>query len=374
MRRLLSVLVMVVAPLMADVEVIEEGPVHEAYLTAVRGLVELESVADRPPVRVDEKEPGKGGNGEEWVFGYWAWSQARDDFIWVTGVWRQPPPGHRWIAGEWKERKGEWVWYPGFWSGTDLELIAKRPPEPYREGTKTPPDDDSFWIPGYWSYDKKSESYEWLDGRWEHLQPDWVFVPSHYTERDGGVVFVPGHWDWQFQQLGTMYKNVAIGKGERAGFSYTPSDPLPYDAVIKRAFLHYPDYIAWYHHHYYYHIGWWAQWCCTPPWWESWVWWSLSWADQWKLFWWWGHKGFEQPSWMTAALAEQIMPPPQQMLIMFEGVRPPFTMKKGATEPLRPTGKREIPGDLERPEVLRPGEKPVKVSGQVDRAPQPPQA
>lgn len=373
MRRMLSLLVIAAAPLAAQVEVIEEGPVHEAYLTSVHGVVALDSVADKPPARVDEKEPAKVGKGTQWVPGYWAWSEARDDFIWVVGVWRRSPPGHQWTPGEWKEQKGDWVWYPGFWSGTDLELIAKRPPAPNRERATIPPDDDAFWIPGYWAYDRKSDSYKWLKGRWEHLNPDWVFVPPHYMVRDEGVIFIPGYWDWQFEELGRMYKNIAISLAERAGFSYTPSEPLPADAVIKRAFLRYPDYLPWYHHHYYYHIGWWAQWCCTPPWWASWTWWSLSWADQWKLFWWWGHEESEQPSWMTSTMAEQIMPSPQLMLSMLEGIRPPFAMPKGNAQALRPTGKLEIPGQLGRPELLGPGKKPVEGDAQVDAPPQPPQ-
>ena len=35
------------------------------------------------------------GPDVQWVPGYWAWDDERQDFIWVSGFWRVPPPDLR---------------------------------------------------------------------------------------------------------------------------------------------------------------------------------------------------------------------------------------------------------------------------------------
>ncbi len=413
MRRFLSLLMIAVAPVVAQqIEVIEDGVVHEAYLTPVRGSIVLDAVVEKPPEPVLEKQPATVKDDMNWVPGYWDWSVDRDDFIWVTGVWRRPPPGHQWIPGQWKYFDEGWARLPGFWSRIDLseiDYIAKRPPDPIAEDEEESPKDNSFWIPGYWSYDKSSDDYSWLNGRWEQLDPDWVFVPSHYTWREDGYVFIAGYWDWPIEQIGQAYNNIYVTPNQRVSVVYEPSDPLQPGVVIRRCFLYYPDYVVWYHHHYHYHTGWWSGWCCTPPWWGWSGWWGFSWQNQWGLWWWWGHPGWPQPFWLNANLAQKIGPPQQKLFNMFKGVhgprqltpkgmlnadqllrdkKPPILpgnradreriMKQAERElkpprkVLRPEGTSQEPGQVKRPNVRKPGDRPERGDGRVNAPPRSP--
>lgn len=81
------------------IEPLDYGPIHEAYVTKVTGTDILQAVPAEPPQDINERIPGSVLPGVVWVPGYWAWSDQRNDFIWVSGVWRRPPPGHFWILG-----------------------------------------------------------------------------------------------------------------------------------------------------------------------------------------------------------------------------------------------------------------------------------
>src|SRR4051812_49648428 len=95
-----------------EAEVQARGPVHEAYA----GLGEDRPapspvIARAPPLAVEETPPEVKPEGDvQWVPGYWAWDDERDDHVWVSGTWRVPPPGCQWLPGSWREVEGGWQW------------------------------------------------------------------------------------------------------------------------------------------------------------------------------------------------------------------------------------------------------------------------
>src|SRR5262245_10063417 len=77
------------------VEVLTRGPVHEAFAETIvfdpePGVV----VPKEPPDLIEEVPPEQKpeGTNVEWIPGYWAWEDERNDFLWVSGVWRAVPP------------------------------------------------------------------------------------------------------------------------------------------------------------------------------------------------------------------------------------------------------------------------------------------
>ncbi len=320
MSRYAWILMLVALPLFAqNFQIVEVGPIHEAYITPVQGEIILDAVAKAPPSPIDEQMPERTDSLTVWVPGYWAYVPVREDFVWVSGVWRRPPPRHQWIHGYWKHLDEGWVYISGFWSKGELDqvnFIKEAPPSAKAEDVEDPNGDDYFWIPGYWSYE--GGKYEWLEGRWNTLSEDWVFVPSHYVWRPGGYVFVPGYWDWPLDEVGEAYANV-VGDGG----TYIPEKVLEIETIIEQCFVCYPNYLCYYHHHYHFHMDWWHSWCCVPPWWDWFGWWSLSWSNQWGLFWWWGHSGWPQPMWLDGALAQQIAPPSRLLAAFLRNAMPP---------------------------------------------------
>ncbi len=98
------------------VEVLTRGPVHEAFAAIVTFDPEPGLVAPRiPPALIEELPPAlkPEGNNVEWVPGYWAWDDERDDFLWISGVWRALPPGHEWVPGYWSPSGPGAQWTPG---------------------------------------------------------------------------------------------------------------------------------------------------------------------------------------------------------------------------------------------------------------------
>src|SRR5262245_59767479 len=72
-------------------EVQLKGPVHEAF--AQPGDVPPEAgpaVPKQPPAPVPEEPPDQRPEGAnvQWIGGYWAWDNDRNDYLWVSGVWR----------------------------------------------------------------------------------------------------------------------------------------------------------------------------------------------------------------------------------------------------------------------------------------------
>ena len=74
-----------------DIDVLMRGPLHEAYAEVYQHDSKPSVSIDRqPPEPIDELPPEFKPDGEnvEWISGYWAWDDQRNDFIWISGVWR----------------------------------------------------------------------------------------------------------------------------------------------------------------------------------------------------------------------------------------------------------------------------------------------
>jgi len=303
-----------------------DGPIHEAFVTPVYGAVIYEAVAQEPPSRITEKIPPAPGDQEEWIPGYWAWSQKKGDYVWVCGVWRKPPPGLIWNPGYWTQLDEGWVWIPGFWHSQpaqNLAYIRKAPPATINENVGNPPSDNMFWAAGFWDYSRSRNSFQWRPGRWESLDPNWVFTPAGYTWRPDGYLFIPSYWDWPLESRGAAYCTILLDSSQ-SGIVHTPTVILEPEVIIRTLFPCWPDYVIFFHHWGFYHPGFWDGWCCVPPWW-GWGggWWWFDWYFAWDLWWWWGHPGFPYPWWLAAALAGIIPPPGAGIFPLMADVNPP---------------------------------------------------
>lgn len=227
MKNLVIVAVVSTASLFGqDVQVVKEGPIHEAFVTRDTEDFILDVLPVPPPAAINERIPPQTDRQAVWVPGYWCWDENRNDYIWMSGVWRRPPPHHQWIPGTWQAMNQGWVWVSGFWSKqpTDtLSFIETAPPEPMNENIAQPKCGEFFWSPGYWEYSERGRGYTWVSGYWEKLEPTWIHVPAHYVWYNDNYVFVPAYWDWPLEDRGTMFSPVYIPPHVRTTIVYQPA-------------------------------------------------------------------------------------------------------------------------------------------------------
>lgn len=298
--------------------------IHEAYITPIRGTAILESAPIRPPSPINERILPR--PKATWISGYWIWSEANQDFIWVTGVWRNPPPGLQWIPSQWIQMEQGWVRLRGFWSPLsqeNLTFIQLIPPDQIDENAGNSSENE-FWRPGFWEYSFESQQYHWIIGSWEALDPNWVFVPDHYEWRPQGYIFIPGYWDWPLERRGVAYTPVLISFNEREGGVYEPEKLETPEELIPMLTLYYPDYLYLIMHHSHYHPEAWAS--LASPWWMWKPWWGFSWQSHWALWWWYTHPGYPQPKWLTSDDAHKISPPSQYLLRLAKNVVQPLIL------------------------------------------------
>src|SRR5580704_1273864 len=124
------------------VDVQTRGPVHEAYaaptsLQPVPGPI----IPKQPPDPIEEMPPDEkpAGDNVEWLPGYWAWDDDRNDYLWVSGIWRVPPPNRQWVPGSWHQVEGGWQWANGFWMTLQQGEVQYLPPPPPPPPTALPP-------------------------------------------------------------------------------------------------------------------------------------------------------------------------------------------------------------------------------------------
>jgi DNA segregation ATPase FtsK/SpoIIIE-like protein len=305
---------------------IENGLIHEAYLQPVTGIAVLDAIPQEPPPPINEKIPAQTDLQTSWIKGYWAWSVDQHDYVWVSGVWRRPPPGQKWIEGFWQRFDEGWVYIRGFWSSVeenDLSYLPLAPPDPLEEDIPVAPNENMFWVPGYWFYSTDLEDYEWIGGEWMEMDPNWILVPAHYVWRPEGYVFIFSYWDWPIDQRGKAYATVRIDAKERTEVIYEPQIMIDPVIIVKSQIVYYPNYLYFYYHHYHFHPEFWTEAPFVPPWWGWASWWGFSWHDHWGLWWWYSHPGYPQPYWMNAQIA-QLLPPPQPALFqLIKKITPP---------------------------------------------------
>jgi hypothetical protein len=234
-----------------DVQVLASGPIHEAFAEAVALDPEPGIVAPKPsPALIDEIPPEQKPEGDvQWIPGYWAWDDERNEYIWVSGIWRVPPPGRQWIPGYWTPAEQGYQWISGYWASVKAKEIEylPEPPESVEVGpSSNAPSSDYTWIPGCWVW--QYGRYAWQPGYWAVVQPDWIWVPAHYNWTPRGYIFVGGYWDYTVIHRGILFAPVFFPPRVYLGltFSFSPGSVIDLNVFNDALFLR-PRY-----HHYYY--------------------------------------------------------------------------------------------------------------------------
>ena len=235
----------------AEPEALGRGPIHEAFAqTYAPDPVPESIVRAEPPAPIDELPPDQKPQGTNviWIAGYWAWSDEKNDFLWISGGWRDVPPGQQWVPGYWSAADGGHRWIPGFWTGEGDELkhLAAPPPSLEEGPNMAAPSANYFWNPGCWVF--RDDRYLWRAGSWMPVREDRIWVPAHYAWTPGGCVFVSGYWDYRLPLRGTLFAPVYFRHPFylRPGYFFTPRVSVNCGPLLVHLFIR-PR-----HHHYYY--------------------------------------------------------------------------------------------------------------------------
>jgi len=209
-------------------EVLTRGPVHEAFAQPFNSIVGPgPAVAKEPPPPIPESPPEERpqGNNVQWISGYWAWDADRNDFLWVSGTFRNAPPGRQFIDGHWANTPDGWRWIPGFWAPNSQTEIpySNEPPAPLETAPSfAPPDDNSTFVPGYWA--DQNSTFVWRPGFYTTFQSGRIWVSPQYIWTPAGFIFVPGYWDYPFDNRGILFAPVWFNNPlwRTAGWYYRP--------------------------------------------------------------------------------------------------------------------------------------------------------
>jgi hypothetical protein len=270
-------------------DVLNRGPVHEAFAEPVNVQVQAPLVVNKePPAAIEEDPPAQRPEGDHfvWIPGYWAWDADRSDFLWVSACWRAAPPNRVWVPGYWaaiteeraKSRGGVsvsvggvvnvqvgggrprteevvvgWEWIPGFWAPAGTQEIEYLPAPPAPEEIDppgAPPQADVVWVPGCWYW--RDGRYVHRPGYWLREQADWVWAPSHYIWTPRGYIFCEGHWDYSLDRRGVLFAPVYFPRSvySRRGFRYSPAVVIDLGALSVSLFTD-PRYGHYYFGDYY---------------------------------------------------------------------------------------------------------------------------
>lgn len=209
-----------------EIEVLMQGPVHEAFAIPSDDILSQMPVSpEAPPAPVAEQPPElrPEGNNVQWIPGYWSWDEETSNFVWVSGLYRDVPPDRVWISGYWAESSEGYVWSSGFWGATEQIEYLPEPPASIDNGPSTPaPEPDSFWLPGQWVYD--GNDYQWQSGYWTHQPDNWLWQSSCYVPTSNGYVYVSGYWDYEPTLRGIPYAPVVFRSPIylRPGYRFRP--------------------------------------------------------------------------------------------------------------------------------------------------------
>lgn len=237
-------------------QVLTRGPVHEAFAEPVVYDPRPGPVfPNAPPQPVQELPPDQRpvGVNVQWIPGYWAWDDSRNDFIWISGLWRDVPPGRQWVPGYWAQVETGFQWVPGAWTSLNTQSVQylPAPPASLEAGPPSPPPSPgATWSPGCWVW--QEPTYVWRPGFWVDYQPDWVWVPAHYVWSPGGYLFSEGYWDRPLVQRGTPFAPVYFTQPvyQQRSFAYTPTIGLMATALATSLFVR-PSYNQYYFGDYY---------------------------------------------------------------------------------------------------------------------------
>jgi hypothetical protein len=233
-----------------DVQVLASGPIHEAFAQAVALDPEPGITAPKPPPElIEEIPPDQKPKGDvQWISGYWAWDDERNEYIWVSGIWRVPPPGRQWVPGYWNPVTQGYQWIPGYWASVTAKQTEylPEPPESVEVGpSSNAPSPDYIWIPGCWLW--HYGRYAWRPGYWAAVHPDWIWVPAYYSWTPRGYIFVRGYWDYTVIHRGVLFAPVFFPR-VHLGLSFWFSPGFVIDLNIFSDAL----FVRHRYHHYYY--------------------------------------------------------------------------------------------------------------------------
>jgi hypothetical protein len=244
-------------PSQEEPEVLNEGPIHEAFaqpvdLNAPAGIVS----PNEPPARINENPAMERPEGPQyvWIPGYWALNAERNDFVWVSGCWRVPPANMSWMPGYWNRTADGWQWVAGFWAPTAQAGQIEYLPQPPELTDTEPPANaavsDQIWVPPcyYW----RENHYILRSGYWLTPQPNWIWTPSYYTWTPYGYVFVPGYWDRLLTTRGVLYAPVYFPRRFHRFPGYTYSLGVIVDlGNLQFSLFSYPRYCHYFFGDYY---------------------------------------------------------------------------------------------------------------------------
>jgi WXXGXW repeat (2 copies) len=238
-----------------DVQVLASGPIHEAFAEAVALDPEPGIVAPKaPPTLIEEIPPEQKPEGDvQWIPGYWAWDDERNDYIWVSGIWRVPPPDRQWVPGYWTPVDEGYQWISGYWASAKSEVTEylPEPPESVEVGPSSNAPSSSYtWIPGCWVW--LSDRYAWRPGYWAVVKPDWIWVPDHYVWSPRGYIFIGGYWDYIVIHRGVLFAPVFFSPRVTVGLTFSFSPGFVIDlAIFDDALFLRPRYCHYYYGDYY---------------------------------------------------------------------------------------------------------------------------
>ena len=237
-------------------QVLTQGPLHEAFAEPVLFDPKPGPIVPKaPPAPITELPPEQKPEGANvnWIPGYWAWDDARNDFIWVSGIWRAIPPGRQLVPGYWQQVDGGYQWVPGYWGTTDATKVEylPEPPASVENGPSSPPPaDDATWAPGMWVW--QDNQYLWRPGFWVENQPGWMWNPASYSWSPSGYVYNQGYWDYPLANRGMPFAPVYFSQPiyTQSNFAYTPGVSLLTSALFSSLFVR-PSYHSYYFGDYY---------------------------------------------------------------------------------------------------------------------------
>jgi len=237
-------------------EVLSTGPVHEAFAETATSDTEPGIVVTKmPPDPIEEIPPDQSDleEGAEWIPGYWAWDDERNDFIWISGTWRVPPPGRHWVPGRWVEVEQGYQWISGYWAGSSAaeNEYLPEPPESMEEGPNVEaPSSDYAWIQGCWIW--AHGYYAWRPGYWARMRPNWIWVPAYYVWTPWGYIYAGGYWDYVIVRRGILFAPVYFRPRlyHRVVYTFTPGFVVRLNLFSDYLFFR-PTYRHYYFGNYY---------------------------------------------------------------------------------------------------------------------------
>jgi hypothetical protein len=244
------------APDQSGAQVLTQGPIHEAFAEPLSFDPKPGPVVPKaPPAAINELPPEHkpAGDNVHWIPGYWAWDDARNDYIWVSGVWRAIPPGRQWVPGYWHQVEGGYQWVPGYWSPADAQQsqYLPEPPANLDSGPNSQrPTPDAIWSPGSWVW--QDNQYAWQPGYWVENQADWVWNPASYSWTPNGYIYNSGYWDYPLANRGMAFAPTYFSQPiyTQPNFLYSPAAALVTSGLLSSLFVR-PAFGSYYFGDYY---------------------------------------------------------------------------------------------------------------------------